>query len=450
MFRDECSKRNKFIYIFIIIALAIFSIFGISQYLRAERLEVRASNSYNRAFYSLTDSIREIDSSLEKIMLAVSPTQISALASDIYSECSAAISSISQLPESEDMLFPVLKFLSQSGDYTAYISAKVTDSGEISDEEFQNLKELAHHAEIVNNEISRMAESLAHGTFSYEAPKKNVAYALDELNYTGGMEKIYKEFVNYPTLIYDGPFSEHQKTDSPRALIGKDSVTQSEALEIATLYLGEERSQNLTVTGEKNYDIESYMISKETEDRQISIEITKKGGMPLWFLDSREVGGENLTIDEAKTFGAKYLRSMGYNSMEESYYEKNGSTVTINYAFKQDEIIAYPDLIKLKIALDNGEIVGFESKGYISSHHVRPSFGDIISAREAQEKISPHLLVKSVRLAYIPKENGSEILCYEFSGEFNDRKFLIYLNAKTGKDEKILMLIENENGVLTM
>ncbi len=53
--------------------------------------------------------------------------------------------------------------------------------------------------------------------------------------------------------------------------------------------------------------------------------------------------------------------------MKETYYIKQDGIVTINYAYMQNNVIMYPDLIKLKVALDNGEILGIETTGYLNS-----------------------------------------------------------------------------------
>ncbi len=446
------SLRYNLGYWIIVLILTLISIVGIFQFRRANALSIRADNEYNRAFYDLADSLRVIDISLEKIMLAQNPTQISALASDIYAQSEAAIASLSHLPLEEGALHSASKFLAQAGDYTAYISAKVTDSGEITEEEFNNLRELSKHAEIIDNAVGDMLNNLNSGEFSFEKAKSNTVHAenASSVNFADGMDKIEKEFVNYPSLIYDGPFSEHIEKLDPEAIKNQDSVTADEAIAICQMYLGNERGMNLTVSGESSGTPESYIVSSENEGRQISMEITKKGGLPIWFLDSREVLSEQITIDEAKNAAAKFLRTNGFHSMIESYYEKNGNIITINYAFLQEDVIMYSDLIKLKVALDNGEIIGFECRGYVMSHKIRTLPKKILSQSDARDFISPHLKINTVRLAMIPKDSKREVLCYEFSGDFNDKKFLIYINAETGKDEKILMVIENENGVLTI
>ena len=38
--------------------------------------------------------------------------------------------------------------------------------------------------------------------------------------------------------------------------------------------------------------------------------------------------------------------------MKETYYIKQEGIVTINYAYMQNDVIMYPDLIKLKVALN--------------------------------------------------------------------------------------------------
>lgn len=444
------SFRYNLAYWIIAIILTIMAILGLFQFKRANALENSQKNSYNRAFYELSDSVASIDVLLEKIMLAQTPTQISALSSDIYAQSEAAKTCLSQLPIEHGTLENTSKFLSQAGDYCSYISAKVTDSGTVTEEEFNNLLKLSEHANTINTQINALLLNLDNKDF-WNKKDKNTVYADSENAYfADGLKKIEKEFVNYPSLIYDGPFSEHIEKLDAEAIKDKDAVSTDVALEIAKLCLGESRAQNLSLTGEINNSLKCFSFSSQKEDRQIAIDITQKGGLPVWFLDSRSVENSILSIDEAKQAGMRFLKRLGFTSMQESYFERAGNTVTLNYAFSQDGIIMYSDLLKLKIALDNGEVIGFESRGYIMSHKIREIPQNIMPQKEAQEKLSSHISVESARLAMIPKESKREVLCYEFKGKFNNRSFLIYLNAVTGKDEKILMLTENENGTLVV
>ena len=139
--------------------------------------------------------------------------------------------------------------------------------------------------------------------------------------------------------------------------------------------------------------------------------------------------------------------------MKSTYYTKQSGIVTINYAYYQEldgqQVVMYPDLIKVKVALDNGEVLGMESTGYLNSHHERDLAEIKITKEEAKKNINPNLEILSEGLAVIPTEWKTEIFCYEFRGKVQDREFLVYINVETGKEEDILIILNTENGVLT-
>ena len=136
--------------------------------------------------------------------------------------------------------------------------------------------------------------------------------------------------------------------------------------------------------------------------------------------------------------------------MKETYYLKQNGIVTINYAYIQNNIIMYPDLIKVKVALDNGEIMGIETTGYLNSHHTRDVSNIKITKEEAKKNINTNLEILSEGLAVIPTEYQTEVLCYEFKGRVNERDFLVYVNTDNGKEEDILVILDTPDGTLTM
>lgn len=135
--------------------------------------------------------------------------------------------------------------------------------------------------------------------------------------------------------------------------------------------------------------------------------------------------------------------------MKPTYYLKQGGAVTVNYAYTQDDVTIYPDLIKVKIALDNGEILGMETTGYLNNHTTRKIETPKISKSEAKATLNKKLEITSEGLAIIPTEWKTEIFCYEFKGKIDDTDFLVYVNAKTGKEENILVIIDTPDGILT-
>ena len=136
--------------------------------------------------------------------------------------------------------------------------------------------------------------------------------------------------------------------------------------------------------------------------------------------------------------------------MKETYYLKQEGMLTINYAYEQDGVIMYPDLIKVKVALDDGRILGIETTGYLNNHTVRDIIKIKISKDEAKKTLNKELNIMSEGLAVIPTEWESEVLCYEFKGQIENHEFLVYINADNGKEEDILIITNTPNGTLTM
>lgn len=146
-----------------------------------------------------------------------------------------------------------------------------------------------------------------------------------------------------------------------------------------------------------------------------------------------------------------YLNTIGYKNMIPMYTMNYGSTMVISYVYKQDNIIIYPDQIKLKIALDDGSIVGIESEKYLISHvDKRQIDKPKITAEQAKDRVSKRLKINSIRLAIVPTETNKEVLCYEFSGVCNDEDFIVYINANTGFEQRIIQIINTPNGELTI
>lgn len=135
--------------------------------------------------------------------------------------------------------------------------------------------------------------------------------------------------------------------------------------------------------------------------------------------------------------------------MEKSYYTEQGNILTVNFAFEQDHVLCYPDLIKVSVALDNGTITGFESHGWIMNHQIRSFDSDTLSTEVARQTLSPHLQVVAHRMALIPTDGQNEVFCHEFKCQTEENThILVYINATSGNEEQILLLLEDAHGTL--
>ena len=256
------------------------------------------------------------------------------------------------------------------------------------------------------------------------------------------------EFPEIPSLIYDGPFSQHILEMKPNYLDGLPSVDENRALESAEKFSG---INNLKIFSERNGTVPVYIFTAETTNGTVYIEVTKQGGYIDNMTTSAVPREQNLTAKNGVRLAENFLIKQGYYAMATSYFMVKEGTLTANFAYMQDGVICYPDLIKVGVSLETGAITGFDNLGYIMSHHERDIPKATVSESDAAAKVSPRLKILSHALTIIPTNGKNEVFCHEFKCENEDGEhFITYINAENGREEKLLILLEDESGTLTL
>ena len=214
--------------------------------------------------------------------------------------------------------------------------------------------------------------------------------------------------------------------------------------------VGKDNVKEINSYGKSEGDINVYNFGiVYNDDSESTVSISEKGGHIVYMDKNREILSEVLSQEEADEKAKEYLKAKGFENMVETYYLKESGIITINYAYEQEDVLMYPDLIKVKVALDNGEILGIETTGYLNSHRERDIKEANVSIEEARDSLNDDLTIESERLAIIPTEWKTEVLCWEFEGNVEGLDFIVYVNAETGKEEDILIITNTPNGVLT-
>ena len=72
-----------------------------------------------------------------------------------------------------------------------------------------------------------------------------------------------------------------------------------------------------------------------------------------------------------------------------------------------------------------------------------------LTEQDAVARIGGALTPLSARLCVIP-ENTSEALCWEVKAASGADTFLVYIDAMTGVERRLMQVIEDENGALVM
>ena len=451
------NKRK--IITFIVMALVIISlILGYNLYEKSRAYIIATENNYNMAFYELVDYMQNVKTYLAKSLITTDDKHGAETLTHVWREANLAQTYLAMLPLESQELENTEKFLHQVSEYSYSLSRKNIDEIDLSTEDLNNLKELYSYSVDLSNILNQLSEDISSGRITWSELKKdeNALFAQQVSNISqDSFGTLEENFHEYSGLIYDGAFSEHLTNTEKKGIRG-DSIDEESAKKIAEEFIGKDKIKEINSTGlSQNSDIEAYIFTiKNNKDENINIAISKVGGKIIAMNCNRNVDTETISAEEAKAKAKEFLDSKGFNNMKATYYINQGGISTINFAYEQNyaddqNVIIYADLIKVKIALDNGEILGIETTGYLNNHYERSFATPSISINEAKSKLNKDINITNERLAIIPTEWNTEIFCYEFQGKINEIEFLTYINVETGEEEDTLLITDTGNGTLT-
>ena len=413
-----------------------------------------SNNTYNLAFYELVDHMSDVENYLAKSLVTNDANHSTETLTYVWRSANLAEVYLSQIPVSNEGLSNTQKFLNQTSEYSYALSRKCIEDKNLSQEELNKLKDLYNYSAQVNTTLNQLSIEINSGTLNWEELSSDGSsmFAKEVSNMSiDGFSNIEENFEEYDGLIYDGAYSEHITSKEKKGLTGED-IDEEKARKIAEDFAGKDNIKELKSLGlAENGNIKTYTIEITTNDNYtITIAISQKGGHIVFMNHNRDVLEEKISEDEASDKAIKFLNSKGYTNIQKTYTIKEYGIITINYAYEENDVLVYPDLIKVKVALDNGEILGIETTGYLNNHKTRNiDKTNIISSEKASKLTNENLKIEKTRLAIIPTEFETEVFCWELKGRVENREFLLYVNANTGKVEDILVIIQTENGTLT-
>lgn len=413
----------------------------------------------NEAFKNIYDLIAEVDNlkvNLTKAEIINTREQGIIAFEQIYMHAVRAIDKVNSLPLDMVKTNHITKYFTVLSDLATSLGRSISSGVELKESDYKNIQNLKRQTSELEVELNKVAQSFSSEKEAWWSLRNNLNLYSQKLSLntiSGKFMNLQNQIMDYPELIYDGAFSETVEKITPK-INSMAKVTNAYVENVIKNALGSQNIKKIKLkanTGKGVIEAYSYEIFLKADEKKATCDISVHGGKIINLASDREVKSAVHSFDEAAKLGEKYLLKLGYKNMKPAYYIRYDNTMTINYVYEQGNVIMYPDQIKVKLALDNGNVLGIECEKYLIAHEdVRQGIKPEISISMAESKISKRLRVSAVKLVVIPNPNGSEELCYEFSGKCNDDEFKVYINAMNGKEEKILQVLNTMNGKLTI
>ncbi len=446
-------KRMNNVLTYIILGAVIvgLAVYGIVIDTQKENYKRLLAGAYQRSFDDLVTDIGSLQTKLGKLEASNSPGMHSLILMDIWRQTGDTESSIASIPVAVAQAAPFSQFINRLGDYCRTLSKKISRGEKITEEDMKQVNELENTCAALDQKFNEIWN-----TGYKPAIEMGEAAYYAELGAGGKQENTQNlDFTNqeYPRLQYDGPFSESMENKKPLGLAGAD-ITAEQAHKAAVDFLGAGNIKEIKLTDELNADIAAYGFDGTSTDGTFSMYITKKGGSVLYFMTNTQSGVNAVPTDERYAqltdIAVQYVKEKGYPDMKPSYAQFYSGMALINLAPVEKDIVLYPDLVKVWVDIEKDRAVGLDTRNYLMSHMQR-SFAPVkLTQEEAAKKLSPGLKVENARLALIPTEQLTEVVCWEFTGKVNERDYIVYINAETGEEEDILQIQHTNEGTLVM
>lgn len=442
----DLMKRRKTIRL-VSYALAALLVLG-GFLLRSEGekrlLSRQVEHGYARAFTALSSDLTQLQTALTKCACSASPALTGEACGEIWARSQSAQANLGALPLSDRLLENTAGFLGKLGDYALAMTRRCAAGG-LSGQERKTLAALGETARSLNETVLELSARLEDGSMSLTAAETTMDRPGDGVG--AALTDWEDSFPELPTLIYDGPYSESAAIGPARMLEGLEPVTEAEARAAASAFTGLP-AEEFELLGRGSGQPETYLLGTARGD--VTLRVTRQGGLVLDMVSDRLGGEAALSPEEGVERAKTFLSDKGYPDMRESYWTREGDTVLVNFAWSQNGVVCYPDLIKVRVELSGGRILGFDAHGYLQNHRVR-SLPKPLGREAARQAVWEELTVLSEGLALIPTGDRQERCCWEFKCEMADGSHcIVYADAATGEEVRVLLLLESENGTLTL
>lgn len=390
----------------------------------------RVEYMYEAALRESLDTVSETENDLAKMLVSVGADADISLASDIRAGAGSAAARVATLPVDLYSYSGLEKFLNQVADFmSGYIRA--VEAGEDPDDYTAQLESLHDAVSSVRKKLEEAAGKLG-GEYSIA----------NDIAENGSFDIGEGEFnVEYPSIIYDGPFSDSRDT-SWKALSGLAETDERTAAGI----LEERFGMRCKPAGRSSGDAEMYLFEGSADGCEAYASVTVLGGRVASFSVFRERTEGSIGQARAQELALGYAADAGYSSsLTPVWYNESDGCAMVTLAPEIDGVVCYPDIVKIKLRSGDGELCGIEAFSYCANHRER-TFPHILMDRDAVPScVSPKLSVEHIRLALIP-DGSSERLCYEVSAEYRGLDYFVYIDAVTGAQADIMRVVDSHQG----
>lgn len=418
------------------LALGTMLTFG---WINMNGMQADMASVHTESLYELNSIVDNLDTNLAKARVSNSRNEQVRILSDIAIESEMAETVIERLPLDGRLTESMTSFVNKMGDGAQDMLYSVASGKTLTDSQIATIEYMYN----VNKEMKGIINDL-----TANAHDKDMLAAMSGKTglLSSSFDSLNNVTVETPKEINDGPFAENIDKVTAKNLEGLEEISAARAEELAKGYFKDYNVSEVQCTGEVSaMQLDCYNLTLKTNDGEMSAQLSKLGGKVVEFNSFKDCSNKNFSVKRCIDIAEDFLDGLGYDDMRPVWTSENGTTCNLNFAYEEDGVIFYSDMIKVKVCEERGIVTGMEGLSYVLNHVERTAPSARIAKSEAREKLHDGFDVKGSRLCVIPFE-GEEVLCYEFYGNYEGNEYYVYIDAKTGDEVQVFTVIGTAQG----
>ena len=396
---------------------------------------------YTSSYYSMVDNVNNLSVDLAKYSTLSTAKAKTNTIQDMMIDCNYILAGLSVLPIDEENVVSATKFFNQvNGLCESYLNILNENKTLTTDQELM-FDKIALVVGKIKANFNTQNEGMYDTGFNFVDASIFDNTGMNELS--TGMGDLTDSSIEYPSMIFDGPFSTALETKEVKGLPEKE-VSQEEAYDYLKNTVYKNRDVEIKFEQETNGDIATYDFSVDIEGKDFNAQVSKRGALLITISGYAEGGDPIMSKEQGLELAKTFANNIGFENTESVWVEVNENVAYINLAPVENNVIMYPDLVKVKVDLTAQDIIGFEAVNYALNHVDRsPEFN--ASESDAESLLGFDYNILETNKTVIRLDSGKEISAYEFITERIDGTYFYYIDANTLEIAKTMKLVTVKN-----
>ena len=397
---------KKTIWVIVSSVAVIFLMYHFSVQSQNKRLENALAVQYSNQLTSASEKLTKLTESVDQTMLFTDKEALDQPLEDVWRISSDIRNSISALPISNETSTVWMNYLNRLGNGAAQVK-----NGKVPIEEWQkNMVSARENLQALSDQWAFTNKDGGNKDYIVTAFVQNKLDKSGEKNWKslGNSVKAYTES-DFPMTASET--DQQKKRDLQH--IQDTEITSDEAQERFIKLFPEFKDAKIHITESSEDAPYPFYHIKFHEGLRIGYaDLTKKGGHILSFLLERPFDKTTITVQQMKDKSAEYMKTLGFSDTEMVEYRENSVAWHLSFARRDEsnDALIYADGLQLKIAKDNGELLGLNAMEHIQKEKIDKQ--EIIPLDKA-ELFSNNFFVEEERLAYVENKQLQQRLAYQ-------------------------------------